>query len=108
MKLFEVIQKLKTVDEAEKLMAIELSGLEMGLIDVYLIDKLDINSNVKFFDVDTIPNNLEIVVDDVKYVNLFPLTILQEMVEDYSNQLTPQLTNKEIARKLIEYREKDA
>lgn len=108
MKLIEVIDYLKTIENTEKLIAIEGPSIELGLIDVYLKDKLDIESEVRFFDVDSIPNNLEIDIDGIHYVNLFPLVMIQEMIQDYLNLTTPKPSNSEIAKRLLEYRIKDA
>lgn len=108
MKLIEIIEHLKTVEKGENLISTEIPGIEFGLVDIYLKDKLDINSEVKFFDVDTIPNDLEINIDGSRYVNLFPLPMTQEMIEEYSKLVTPKLSNKEIAERLLDYRIKDA
>ena len=75
MNLIEVIEYLKSIEKTEELVAVEIPTVEFGLVDVYLKEKLDINSEVKFFDVDAIPNNLDIEINGVKYVNLFPLPI---------------------------------
>lgn len=106
MKFYEIIEYLKTIDATEKIIASQLGDLEIGLIDVYLIDKLDFNSEVKFFDVATIPNDLNITINGVHYVNLLPLQVLQEMIEDYFEQTS--LSNMAIAKKILEYRIKDA
>ncbi len=108
MKLIETIGYLKTIGNTEKLIASEGLSIELGLIDVYLKDKLDIESEVRFFDVDTIPNNLEIDIEGIHYVNLFPLVMMQEIIQDYSNLTTPKPSNTEIAKRLLEYRIKDA
>lgn len=108
MNLLEVIEHLKSIEKAEELIAVEIPTVEFGLVDVYLKEKLDINSEVKFFDVDAIPNNLDIEINGVKYVNLFPLPMVQEMVEEYVASNDAKLTNSEIAQRLLDYRIKDA
>lgn len=63
---------------------------------------------VKFFDAETIPNKAVIEIDGIVYINLFPLSMLQEMIEDYSNVSAPSFTNLEIAKRIIAYRVHDA
>jgi len=107
-KLNELISHLKSVEEAEKIISIEIPDVEFGSIDIYLKDRLNIESEIRFFDAETIPNNLVIEVDGINYVNLFPLPMTQEIVEGYANLSAPKLNDIEIAQKLLDYRIKDA
>src|SRR5690242_14987070 len=102
MNLIQVIGELKTDEQAKKFIAAALPGVEFDYIDIYLVDKPDLYSEVKFFDVDTVPNNLEIVVDGIKYINLFPLVMLQEMVSDYIALKDDKLSNEEIAKRILD------
>lgn len=108
MKYVEVINHLTTFEDTENLMAKELPAVDLYQIDVYLEGKLDLQSDLKFFDAETIPNNLVIEVDGIKHINLFPLIMLQEMVEEYKRLPDQKLTDQEIATKILDYRNKDA
>ncbi len=108
MKLIEFVKHLKNIEETEKLLSVELPNVEFGLVDIYLKETLSAESEVRFFDAETIPNNLVIEIDGVKYVNLFSLSLTQEMVQAYDNLPGEQLSDLEIVGKLLEYRIKDA
>jgi hypothetical protein len=56
-----------------------------------------------FFNSNKIPPKLVIEIDGMKYENLFPLNLLQEMVEEYP-LLDKGLTDLEIAERIIDYR----
>ncbi|MDR3713534.1 MAG: hypothetical protein P4L51_12005 [Puia sp.] len=108
MNLVQLIDHLKNMKEAEKFIESQIPGVEFGQIDIYLKDRLDINSEVNFFDAETIENKAEIEIHGQKYINLFPLCMMQEMVEAYKNKTYENITDIEIAKKLLEYRAKDA
>lgn len=108
MMFIQLITHLKTIQQAKALMAIEMPNIDFEAIDVYLQEKLDRHSIIRFFDAETIPNELEIEVDGIKYINLFPVTMLQEMVEDYYNARDQKFTEDEISQNLLDYRIKDA
>lgn len=57
--------------------------------------KLDAESEVRLVDAETIPNRLEIVVDGTTDINLFPLHMVREMVEDYVT--SGEVSNEKIA-----------
>jgi hypothetical protein len=107
MNLIELIKHLKSLDKAESFIERELPEIEYDLIDVYMVEKLGLNAEIAFFDAEIIPNRLIIQLEGVNYENLFPLNMLQEMVEDLI-QGNDKITDEEIAKRLLEYREKDA
>lgn len=108
MKLFELIATLKTIEQAESFMIKTLPGVDLDQIDTYMQDSLDIHSEIAFFDAETIPGTSEIEVNGIKYVNLLPFYMLQEMVEAFANPAQKKLNDTEIAKRVIEYVENDA
>jgi len=104
MKLIEGIKYLKTIEETEEFLRKELPDTEIDLADVYLKGKLNAQSEIKIFNAEDIPNMLEIEIEGIKYVNLFPLNMLQEMVMEYWNNSNRKLSDEEIVFKLLEYR----
>ena len=108
MRFIELIDHLKRPEKTEMLILNEIPGVEFGLVDIYLRDKLHIESEVRFFDAEAIPNKLVIEVDGIRYVNLFPLPMTQEMIEEYAKRSDQKFSDKEIAQKLLDYRIKDA
>ena len=105
MKLIELVKHLKSVKESEKFTNAQLSDIEYDLIDMYMIEKVGLDSDIVFFDAEKIPNKLIIEIEGVTYENLFPLNMAQDMVEEFASNNASDL---EIAEFLINYREKDA
>lgn len=108
MNIIELIPHLKSLDKAEVLSNSILPNIEFDLVELYMKDNLKLDSDVVFFNAESIPNELLIEIDGTKYENLFPLYMAQEMVEEYVNIYKNELSDLEIANKLLEYRQKDA
>lgn len=108
MNLAELVEHVRQRESWPELLDKDMAGVDIDQIDIYLRSKLDVESEVKFFDTEEIPNELEIVIDGVSYVNLFPMTMLREMINDYLERSGSSLSNMDIARKLISYRIVDA
>jgi len=108
MNIIELIPHLKSLDKAEALSNNILPNIEFDLVELYMKDNLKLDSDVVFFDAEAIPNELLIEKDGTKYENLFPLYMAQEMVEEYVNVYKNEISDLEIAEKLLEYRQKDA
>jgi len=107
MKLIELVKHLKSVKESEEFTSTQLSDIEYDLIDMYMIEKVDLDSDIVFFDAEKIPNKLILVIEGVTYENFFPLNMAQDMVEEFVSG-NASASDFEIAKFLINYREKDA
>jgi hypothetical protein len=108
MNIIELIPHLKDLEKAEALSFIMLPDIEFDLIELYMKDNLKLDSDIVSFDAESIPNELLIEIDGIKYENLFPLYMAQEMVEEYVNIYKNEISDLEIAEKLLDYRRKDA
>ncbi|MFH6959383.1 hypothetical protein ACHRV1_18460 [Flavobacterium aquidurense] len=106
MKLIELVKHLKTVKEYETFISAQLIDIEYDLIDMYMIEKVDLESDIVFFNPEKIPNKIIIEIEEVIYENLFPLNMTQNLVEEFviSNKTASDL---EIAQFLLNYRQKD-
>ncbi|WP_394775812.1 hypothetical protein [Flavobacterium sp.] len=107
MKLIELVKHLKSVKESEEFTSTQLSDIEYDLIDMYMIEKVDLDSDIVFFDAEKIPNKLILEIEGVTYENLFPLNMAQDMVDEFVSG-NASASDLEIAEFLINYREKDA
>ena len=105
--LINLIKPLKNRKSAEKFVSNEMPDMEFDQIDVYVKSVLAADSEVMLFDAETIPNQLVIETEGSRYINVFPLQMLQEMVEEYVKQ-QPGLKDEEILNNILKYREKDA
>ncbi|MBN8643114.1 MAG: hypothetical protein J0L86_14985 [Flavobacteriales bacterium] len=107
MNLVELVQHLKSLEQAENFIEGELPDVEYDLVDIYMVEKLGLDSEIVFFNAEEIPNKLIINIEGITYENLFPLNLTQEMVEELEAS-NGKISNIEIAKRLLEYREKDA
>ena len=108
MKLIELVENLKTFEGANAFIEKKLPCVEFDCVDIYLVGSLGISSEVCLFNAEEISNTLTLAIGDTNYVNLFPLYIALEMVQEYIAAHNGKLSNEEIANRLLEYRLKDA
>ncbi|AYZ36528.1 hypothetical protein EGY07_13610 [Chryseobacterium indologenes] len=83
------------------------ADVESEALIVCLKDSLDINSEVIIFGIEETNGDLIFEKDGNKYVELFPLEMTQEMVEEYINTYNG-ISSTEIAERLLDYRLNDA
>lgn len=107
MNLIQLIPHLKTIEKTQALTKKVAPGIDFDSIDLYLKDKLALDSEIIFPDSEATPNTIVITIDDTKYENLFPLYMAQEMVEGYVTGY-PNLSDMEIAQHLLDYAINDA
>lgn len=72
-----------------------------------LKDSLDVNSEVSIFGIEETDGKLMFEKDGAKFIELFPLEMVEEMATDYVNTYK-NMSHSEIAQRLIDYRINDA
>ena len=77
------------------------------MIDIYAKEVLQIDSEVTFFNAEEIPNEIIINIDGIKYVNVCPLNMLEDLVNDFVAQ-DSNIEVFELTTKIVSYLEKDA
>lgn len=108
MKFINSIDHLKRLNDVVKLIESELPNVDFRQVNTYLEGELDVESNIAFFDAEVIPGDVEMELNGLKYINLFPLVMLQEMVEAWHNNYGQKLSDYEIAKGILKYRINDA
>jgi hypothetical protein len=108
MNLIQLIDHVKNMTAAKKFVESQIPNVEFNQVDIYMKDRLELNSEIIFVDAETTDYNAEIELNGGKYINLFPLSMMQELVEAQKNKVFYRLTNIEIAERLLEYRGRDA
>jgi hypothetical protein len=108
MDFLEAIPLLKTLADTEKMINALLPGVDFGQVDTFLKEALDIRAEIIFVDAETMPGTIEVEIDGVNYINLLPLFMLQEMVEEFANLEGKHMTDVQIANRIIEYSINDA
>jgi hypothetical protein len=109
MKLIDLIEALRSPETATRLAEKELPGIEYNCVDTYMENEIDLESEIRFFDGENIPPpGMYIQVDGIKYVNLFPLTMAQDMVEDFEKDQGKNFDILVVAKRMLHYRIYDA
>lgn len=105
--LKEFIPIIKDLENLLKFFNQNLPNVDLEYIEIYMKDEISAESELYFFDCDEIPEKIEIEINNQKYINLFPLYMLQDVVEEFLLEL-PKLNNEELVNKIINYRLYDA
>jgi hypothetical protein len=108
MKVIELVKKMRVEGAIEKFLSKELPNIEFDMIDSFMIDSIDIQSEISFFNIEELPDGIEMKIGEILYVNFFPLYLIKELIEDFLNLYGISSTDLHIAEKLIEYRINDA
>ena len=106
MTLIEFVSQLRDPNTADLLLAEVIPRVEAYQVDVYMTPDLGVDSHVQLFDAEAMPNKLHVSVDGIEYVNLFPLRMVRDFVEEIT--LNDGVADSEIAASLIKYRINDA
>ena len=105
MKLTDLIPYLKQPDKWEDLLAYLGIDTNCEEVLIYAHDKLDINSDILLIEVEKTEDDLEIILEGKKYVQILPYSLAYELITiDFGNFKT----HLEIAQRLIEYSINDA
>ena len=108
MNLLNLISFLREDRPERSELAKHLPNTDFDQIDVYVEDALSMEGEIHFFDAEAIPNELQIEIEGTKYVNIFPLSMMKEMIDEYIDVLGQTISNKEVADRLLSYRINDA
>ena len=105
MKLPDLIPFLKDIDKW-KIFLVKL-GIDENCEEVliYALEKVDINSEILLIELEKTNDDLEIILEGKKYLQILPASLSQELViNDFANIKA----EKEVAQRLIEYCINDA
>jgi hypothetical protein len=103
MNLIELI----AIVEENRIETISLpENVELDFTDVYIKESLDAKKELVFLNADDPSNKLEMKIEGLIYLNLFPLSMLIDMIQSYLDEKI--YSNLEIAIKILSYREMDA
>ena len=106
MNLADLIEQINQ-SNTEQFLQNNSIDIEYDLIDIYAKEKLDINSEIEFFNAEEIPNEVFIEIEGVNYQNVCPLNMLEDIINDFKIQ-NPKIDTFELTNKVLDYLEKDA
>lgn len=108
MKLLDIIEYLRHPDNVGQLYdTINLSPDSEAIL-IYMKDSLDLNSELKFFEIEKTEDDLVFKEDDVTYHQFFPVDYAVEILDSYFSDNEKKLDNIGLAKRLLEYRINDA
>ncbi|MCB4234750.1 hypothetical protein LDL59_05490 [Kaistella anthropi] len=106
MKLTEITESLRN-NTIEELIENNSIAIEYDLIDIYAINELGLESEYHFLNAEEIPGTKIFEEKGIKYENLCPLSMLEDLVNDFTNQ-NPKMSDLELAEQVLDYIENDA
>ena len=101
MNLIQFISYLKKDNRAQNYLSVNYPEIDFYNVEVYLENSLSVDSELKFFDAEKIDGRIEMTVNNQKFINLFTLDYLLEVVKDYSDVKS---NVQQIAEKVVSFR----
>ena len=101
MNLIQFISYLKKDNRAQNYLNVNYPEIDFYNVEVYLENSLPVDSELKFFDDEKIDGRIEMIVNNQKFINLFTLDYLLEVVKDYSDAKS---NVQQIAEKVVSFR----
>ena len=108
MKLIDIIEYLRHPDKIGQLYDILNLSTDSEAILIYMKDSLDLNSELKFFEIEKTEDDLVFKENGVTYHQLFPVDHAVEILDSYFSDNERKLDNGGLAKRLLEYRINDA
>lgn len=106
MKLIKITESLRN-NTIEELIENNSITIKYDLIDIYAIDALGLESEYYFLNAEEVPGTRIFEEEGIKYENLCPLSMLEDLVSDFTNQ-NPRISHLELAERVLDYIENDA
>ncbi|UKB85370.1 hypothetical protein LF887_07020 [Chryseobacterium sp. MEBOG06] len=106
MKLTDLIEQINQ-SNTEQFLLNNSIDIEYDLIDICAKEKLDISSEIEFFNAEEIPNEIFIKINGVEYQNVCPLNMLEDIINDFKIQ-NSEIDTFELTNQVLDYLEKDA
>lgn len=107
MKLEALVQNLENSNKLGELYDLLKLNKESEALLIYMEDELSFESDIHIFEIEETDDDLIYENNGLKFIQLFPLEMTQEMVEEYVNTYKG-ISYYEIAQRLIDYRINDA
>lgn len=101
MNLIQFISYLKKDNRAQNYLNVNYPEIDFYNVEVYLENSLSVDSELKFFDAEKIDGRIKMTVNNQKFINLFTLDYLLEVVKDYSDVKS---NVQQIAEKVVSFR----
>ncbi|PTS97899.1 hypothetical protein DBR27_14820 [Flavobacterium sp. HMWF030] len=108
MKLIELIGILFNPEKLEKLIRALGLDTDSEALLVYMREDLYITADIQIFEVEETEDELLFEKDGIKYIQLFPIDHIQNLIEFDLNMKNKRFSETQIAERLLEYRKHNA
>lgn len=108
MKLVELIKYLINADRIKEFCEEQGLNSESEALLIYMKGILNIDSEVFIFEIEETEDDLVFEKENVRYIQLFPLEYAVELIKEDLDLKDKGYSDLQIAKRLLEYREKDA
>lgn len=108
MKLLELVNYFRNGGSYEKFCMAESLDQESEVVEIYMKQPLEINSDLVFFEIEKTEGNYEFSENGILYSNLFDFYYFQDAIEESNNSDNKHLTDDQLAKILFDYAINDA
>lgn len=108
MKLLELVNYFRNGGSYEQFCETESLDQESEVVEIYMKQPLEINSDLGFFEIEKTEGNYQFSDNGIAYSNLFDFYYFLDAIEDSNNEENQSLTNEEITKTLYDYAINDA
>lgn len=108
MKLIELIGVLFNPEKLEKLISVLGLDNESEALLVYMKEDLYMTADIRIFEIEETKDELLFEKDGIKYIQLFPIEHIQNLIEFDLNIKSKGFSETQIAERILEYRKQDA
>jgi hypothetical protein len=108
MKLLQLVSYFRNGGSFDEFCENEQLNQESEVIEIYMKQPLEINSNLGFFEIEKTEGNYEFSDNGILYSNLFDFYYFQDAIEESNDSNNKHLTDDQIAKILFNYAINDA
>ena len=108
MKLIDLIKYLVNSDKLQELYTDKNLNSASEALLIYMQGELSLDSEIVFFEIEETGDDLVYEKNGIQYIQFFPIDYATELIESDLDLKGKQYSDIEIAKRLLEYRIKDA
>ena len=108
MKLLELVKYFRSGGSYENFCNEQLIDPDSEVVEIYMEETLDLNSNLGFFEIEKTEGASEVKNLNIKYINLFDFHYFLDSIEDSKNDVDNILSNEKLTKLIYEYAMNDA
>jgi hypothetical protein len=107
-KLVDLVKYFREGGDFEEFCRKHSLDLESEAIEIYMKDKLSIDSELAYFEFEKTQGKVNYYIDGIKYVGFFDFYFFQEMIEVSNIGEYKNLSHLDLAKRIVSYAINDA